>query len=750
MRRSALLSLPLLWSCSSDLSFDPNRADGSRERQLWTQTTPVPCPSDIPASDPMRALFREHGLDTDVGITKERYRWFGGRIADDPTRLPHFHELQANITQIPCWGANVAARADEAVASAFPLTTAIADAATSLALSVSVGGRPDAPAGETPLLDALDRFMPAGWDRTATAAELAQVPLEHRRATARVVLASVEASRARDAALTAILAPEHWPEAYLRGADAAITHPDSSGLSPDDPRFEPLYVATPSGHGALYQGAIDLASVVDLIDWEALATPTPFAATIETPLGRIVLRGGGDDRYDDGDPLLAGPILFSLDTGGNDRYQIAAGATGSADHPVGIHVDLGGDDDYGYREMPSPNDRPTLLPSDRDGRWAGNANFGPLSRSEIGRQGSGVLGYGFLLDLGGGRDVYRSLRKSQGFSHLGVGILLDDGGDDQYFAESGAQGSAIVGIAALLDGGGNDTYHSYGGSQAFGFVSSFGLLHDESGDDNYELVVNEDVLFYSPQLPGTHNSSRGQGFAFGWRRDSAGDRHYSGGIAVLRDVRGDDYYEGSVFVQGGAYWMGTGVLSDGEGNDRYNGKIYAQGAAAHFGVAAFLEGGGDDIYNGDADGKMRMFHSSIGLAHDYSVTFFVEGGGNDTYNATDRGIANSKCHGMSFFVDDSGDDLYRATGLNSLVWATDFDGGPAGVGNCGTSNDIPSYAFFVDSAGRDRYESKQENTARDGASFVNDDLSDPDALELAAGWDGEGPPSFARALGVTP
>ena len=59
-----------------------------------------------------------------------------------------------------------------------------------------------------------------------------------------------------------------------------------------------------------------------------------------------------------------------------------------------------------------------LLPADAEGRYAGDENYGPFSRSTEPRQGAGVTGYGYLLDLGGGNDTYRTLRRGQGFVKL--------------------------------------------------------------------------------------------------------------------------------------------------------------------------------------------------------------------------------------------------------------------------------------------------------------------------------------------
>src|SRR5262249_18766602 len=155
-------------------------------------------------------------------------------------------------------------------------------------------------------------------------------------------------------------------------------------------------------------------------------------------------------------------------------------------------------------------------------------------------------------------------------ANFGVGVLWDDGGDDHYEAELGAQGAAFGGVALLYDGGGRDTYRAYTYAQGYGFVGSFGTLYDASGDDAYELVVDQVLLVESPQTPGVANSSMGQGAAAGWRIEDE-TSSLSGGLALLRDKTGNDTYVGACFAQGIGYWFGFGVLADAEGDDRYDG-----------------------------------------------------------------------------------------------------------------------------------------------------------------------------------
>jgi len=708
--------------------------------RTWVPASPYACPEPTGKDDLVLVGLEQLGLDRSLGIPKLLYQGAGGNLASDPARRSFFHQLEEHPFELPCFSGNLAARADLAVASDHPLTALVADAASSLDLVLTVGGT--FPLGDdAPLAAAIEAlFAGADYDKAAVETATATLPTGLARSTATILRGAIEARARRDEAINVLVPGPQMTTVYKRGAASWIIG-GGPGLNPDKPAYAGLFSATPEGYGKLYEGAARLAQAIDEAALGALGPMSaPFEFYVDTPRGAILLRGGGDDVYDPSlDERLTRPLLLVLDTGGNDTYRIPAGATTSVEHAVALHVDLGGDDTYTYVEKPSDKDAPGLLPSDIDGRYVGDDNYGTYSLSRTARQGAGILGYGYLLDLGSGKDTYRSHRVSQGFGNFGVGILWDDGGDDAYEAENGAQGSGVVGIGLLHDGGGNDTYRSFGTSQGFGWVLSFGALHDASGDDRYELVVDSPVILFSPQTPGYANSSLGQGAAFGWRRDATGT-HLSGGIGMLRDRSGNDRYDGAVFVQGTGYWMGLGVLADASGDDRYNGLFYAQGAGAHFALGAFLEGGGNDTYNVDRPAQA----SSIGLAHDFSVTFFVEDGGDDRYVGPDRSVGAAKCHGMSFFVENGGADRYE-THDRAVGYATDYDGS---VGSCGDSTKIGTYALFVDAAGKDIYEKPMTPPNADDTTWVNDDPQDDDALELSGGVDASQGSTYAHAYGA--
>ncbi len=749
---TVLLAL-LLAACPSaePAPEEPTPApDRWAEAAPWDLASPHPCPVAVdPDDDLVGELLAAVGLDRTIGIPESMYDAWGGHLADDPTRLAFFHELQESWADVPCHAGNMAARADASFDSGHRLAALVADGAAQLDVAVSAGGGwpalPDDAAGA--FEHALGR-LGADLDQAGVAAAAA-LPRALTDAAALVLYAAEDADDLRDEAL-AVMGDDAYHASYFRDGGNAILVSEGSALNPDWDGASSMYVGSDDASGRLFEGGVRLGQALDEADWAAAAAAVAaldpagagdFDVRVDTPLGLVVLRGAAADVYDpSADPDLAGRVLLVVDAGGDDEVRTPAGANTSEDHPVAIHVDLGGDDLYAYPEVPHALDEDGLLPADTAGRHSPDAYYGPYALSHLGRQGAGRLGYGMLADLGGGDDVYRSLRKSQGFASFGVGLLYDDGGDDSYTAENGAQGSATTGVALLVDGGGDDHYRAFAHAQGFAFVSSFAALYDHDGDDTYELPPTP-VLFYSPQQPGVANSSLGQGTAFGWRRDGPGT-HLGGGVALLRDRDGHDTYDGSVFVQGVSYWMGLGVLADRDGDDRYNGLFYAQGATAHFGVAAFLEGGGDDHYNADVD----PVHSAIGLAHDFSVTVFVDDDGDDVYFGPDRSIGASKCHGLSVFVDNAGDDAYEAEHQRAIGWATDYDWAED---VCGDSDVTPSYGFFVDASGTDTYVKPDGAPGYgDGMLWLPDDPVDATALEYMGGLDADGGSTWVHAYGA--
>lgn len=704
------------------------------EERAWVQPEANPCPTQAPADNPLAALLKALGLDLNVGISKAQIGKFGGAIANDPQRLPHFHPVQEDLDGLGgCWADNLARAADTAVASDHPMTSLMAVVAHSLGRKPTVGGALPQPAETEPLLTALaDLHGVYGepFDPAPVQIQLAEVPTPVQRVAAKVVLAAAVAVGLRNAWLDGIGSPNRRKTWFNLGAGMLLATP-GGGVDPDAKSDGPLFLLD-TNTDLLFRAALVLLQALDEGDLLQAKSATPFAFSTPTPLGKVVLRGGGADTWNPKDPQTKGDLLLALDSGGNDTWLVRAGANTSVDNPIAVAIDLGGDDTYTYAPAPDPQPWEAVLPPDEDSRTVAQAGHAPWSLSTQSRQGAGRLGVAVLVDLGGGKDHYRALRMAQGYANFGVGVLWDDGGNDRYEGEAGVQGAAAVGIAIAYDGGGDDTRWAVHNAQGFAWMSSGGLLYDRGGHDDYVCAIDKPLQYPSPQTPGYANSSLCQGTGFGMRRDAT-KTHRSGGIALLRDLAGNDGYTGSTFVQGTGYWFGTGVLADGGGDDHYDGLFYAQGAAAHFALAFFLDGGGSDEHGL----RHKPLHSQMGLGHDFSSALFVSEGGDDIYRGPSRSQGASKCHGHGLFVDNGGADIYEVDNDKAIGWATDYDWAP---GTCGKYEVIPSWGFFVDIGGLDLYTKPGKQTPKSGSYgdnqlWVTDDPDEPKAKEQSGGID---------------
>lgn len=712
--------------------------------QAWTESSPfVPggttdcAPPPAPAQDPLAQLLGAIGLDRNVGIQRTLLAKFGGAIASDPARLPFFHTLQEDMDGLGgCWSRNLAAAADWSVATDHPCTALLATLAWGLGLEVEVGGAFVAPDATAPLVEVLAQIhgiYGADFDQAAAELQAKEVPLPVQMVTARLLLAGLEAAGLRDQWLEQVGNPTRHKSWFDKGA-GLLMPTGKGGIDPDVPKDAAIFLLQ-SGYVKLVRGALRVMQACDEGQLQTAAQSGAFSASFSTPLGRVVLRGGGDDVWDPKAADLAGDLLLALDTGGNDTWKIRAGANTSVNNPVAVAVDLGGDDTYTYEPPGTYQAFDGLMPPDEDSRTVAEPGYAPMSLSVQSRQGAGRLGIGVLLDLGGGKDHYRALRMAQGFANFGVGVQWDDGGNDSYEGESGVQASAVVGLALQYDGGGNDVRTAIHGSQAFAWTASGALLYDRAGDDDYACLVDKPLVYPSPQTPGTANASLCQGAAFGMRRDQT-ETHRSGGLAVLRDKQGSDTYLGSTFVQGIGYWFGIGVLADGGGDDQYDGLFYAQGAAAHFALAFFLEASGHDLYNL----ILTPINAVLGLGHDFSSSLFVEGGGDDIYRGSSRSLGAAKCHGYGLMVERGGNDHYTALDDKAIGWATDYDWAP---GSCGNYTTVASWGFFVDQGGKDNYQKPGKalplaGEYGDGMLWVTDDPDEKKGKEQSGGIDTEG------------
>ncbi|MBN1770470.1 MAG: hypothetical protein JXB32_04345 [Deltaproteobacteria bacterium] len=620
----------------------------------------------------------------------ETLEWFGDELAHDRFRLPWFDDVHNEWLRGEPFVRETVAALDE-----MPTPRGLLRKAAALQ-GHPVLDRPFEPTLEpadplTGAVAALVEHHGGTADRAAIRTAFDSLPADLRAALAPVVAALDAAATARDAALARIADSATLVRQYFVNL-AGFVLPSASTLSLTDRRVQDFLLGD-FDYGAMFQAAHDLLVAVEAADLGRFRDAMGFAATFDTPRGRIVVRDGAATEHATAEH--PGDLLLVLDTGGDDTYRIPAGATRSATNPVSLLIDLGGADLYGYDERSGPRDVPPRLPSDEDGRYAGDGSYGPFSLSTRGRQGSGTLGIGILLDRGASGDEYRSLRMSQGWGALGVGILHDEGGDDRYLCEAGCQGAAVFGLGLLVDDGdGIDHYEGYHAVQGFAYSQAVSVLYEAGGNDSY-LAQPDDVLYYSPQDPGGSNSSMSQGAGYGRRSDVAygGDGVYlSGGLGILRDRAGNDDYECAIFGQGTGYWFGMGLLADGDGNDRYDARWYVQGGAAHYAMAALWDASGDDVYNADA----RRMNVTLGGGHDFSNAFLLDDAGDDVYGAPNLSLGAGNEDGFGLFVDGGGVDAYQCS--------SDFSFGNAYVDPAsGRRTTVPTMGLFLDADGVDTY-----------------------------------------------
>lgn len=671
-------------------------------------TCPVPTPG---VADALDEALSEAGVDRcKYGFSDQTMSIWKPIFEDDPYQLPVFRPLHLGLLRIPAYAKETedwlaASLDDESAASEVLLQAGVRK-------GYAIDGCSDfsafdaAAADANPLAASIAHLIVKRGgtpDAAQIAADVAGVPMEMQTALVPVIAGIDWAATELDAAIgTTNLDDTDW---------LSIVH--SFVIAP------PVAFAVDEEHMTLLRGvdheriaktAAILAHTVELADLGRFAGQPLDPVAIETPIGAIVLGGPGDDTYAEGH--LAETSALFVDTGGNDTYQVPI-AAGRRFNPISLAVELGGQDHYGYVEVPSILDKPTRPPADAAGR-SNQLGTAGQTMSRVGRQGSGVLGIGLLWDLGTDADEYHSLALSQGAASVGVGVLFDAGGDDHYVAESTSQGSAIWGIGALIDATGVDEYRTFYASQGFGYVRGVGLLVDGAGNDIYfadpgDPAVGGDPLYLSAQLPSEGNTSFCQGAGFG-RRDDATQLYMGGGAGVLFDRAGDDQYTASVFAQGTGYWLGFGMLLDQAGNDAYKGLWYVQGAAAHFAIGVQIDRAGNDHYNED----FPIRATSIGVGHDFSGALHLDLGGDDDYKAPGLSLGCGNSQGIGGVINLGGTDHYGPLGSNTYGCASIGHDPPFDT----TRDTRPTIGIFVDANGTDVYDLPTDApAAADGATW---------------------------------
>jgi hypothetical protein len=334
-----------------------------------------------------------------------------------------------------------------------------------------------------------------------------------------------------------------------------------------------------------------------------------------------------------------------IDEGGDDVYDLA---------PVGkpgqflLVLDLGGDDLY----------------MSKDSLFRSAGNMGISLTADLGGNdhylgsnfafGSALFGYSHLFDAKGS-DYYEGRCASLGFAAFGMGILQDEAGGDTYSASLLSEGaSSTLGLGALLDRAGDDRY-----------LARPTFLDDLRYNDHFIQMV--------------------QGFSTGSSPD------FSGGIGILRDTRGNDYYLADIFGQGSAYWYSLGLLLDESGDDRYEAHQYAQGAGVHIAVGAAVDWAGND--------RRASKGVSQGCGHDFGFGLLYDKAGDDAYLATDMSQGGGSANGLGILQDAAGNDVYQSLNPDMTL------------GHADMRRDRGSFGFFLDGGGKDKYAIRADSAA---------------------------------------
>lgn len=260
---------------------------------------------------------------------------------------------------------------------------------------------------------------------------------------------------------------------------------------------------------------------------------------------------------------------------------------------------------------------------------------------------AGILNARMLVDFNGD-DIYQCSYGCLGSSLFGASLFMDMTGDDQYTSQQYALGTSWAGVSVFMDFSGDDNYRSTMLSQGVGIAGGLGLMMDFNGTDRY---------FSKGANP---SSYRDPGQFDGWSQGMGlGLRNFvSGGWGFLYDSgNGKNRFESGTFSQGGGYYFGLGTLINAsKSDDTYVGARYSQGFSAHFAIGNFLEVEGHDSYWSPSD-------VGEGMAWDLSLTLFEDRKGNDQYQTCAHCLGMGSQNSFAFFIESAGRDTYRGKNL---------------------------------------------------------------------------------------
>ena len=465
---------------------------------------------------------------------------------------------------------------------------------------------------------------------------------------------------------------------------------DDDAVLPGDVRFAEVSqtlkiekVARTVDFPLLAKGANLLAMAVDNANQRLhnakKETPFSFAANfiIDTPFGRVCIAGPGDDEHQaDGKHRL-----LTIDLGGNDRYYGGAASSDAVNFAIAVIIDAGGNDHYETRSAAAWLER--LENGPRGGK--------PEFRQETAADhqpafGCGLLGYGFLADLGGD-DRYINPVGGLGCGLLGHGVLIDVAGDDSYRGDTGLLGCGLFGTGTHADLAGNDEYRILHKSLGYGGTYGAGIAVNLGGNDRYLADVKNVKYSWFDDFGTQLNLSLG--FGFGRRADMSDGHSWAGGLGMLVDGGGgDDFYQCGIYGIGSAYWYAVGICHDDGGNDEYISDSYSIASPPHFAVGIVIDEAGNDVWRGKSS-------RACGFGRDFSIGWFEDGAGDDIYICGDSAFGIGNLNSLSVCWDKSGNDTWIARSnsfgqpyMESEKAIRDY---PV---NCG---------LFIDGGGKDRY-----------------------------------------------
>lgn len=359
-----------------------------------------------------------------------------------------------------------------------------------------------------------------------------------------------------------------------------------------------------------------------------------------------------------------------------DGIRIAIGGEGKNIYTghFDLIIDIGGDDIYNVVKPDLVSLGKRFKPFSQSGfnciiDLSGNDYYSSSSNYSL---AGTVFSSGFIFDKEGD-DTYKGKNVTLGSAICGLGVLYDESGNDTYQANQFSVGAASFGIGLLIDRSGNDVYIANSYSQGFGMTEGVGAIIDKKGNDNYLIDARSmDIGRYED-----HYVSMSQGYGLGLRP------YYAGGIGLIIEGEGNDFYSTDIFGQGGAYWYGLGCIVDKSGNDKYNSYQYAQGAGIHLAVGLLKDYEGWDFYSSNG--------VSQGCGHDFGFGLLFDVNGNDNYSAYSLSQGAGNANGIGILIDESGRDGY----LNKEPVNT------RGYGN--SRREFGSLGIFLDASGEDFY-----------------------------------------------